>query len=195
VIAIVEFDSAVDQLLESFKPLTSQSELIGDATRKAFSKMKGEGGIVPIHTRLKSAKLGDIGRSLAVVLHGKGVQLEFSISNFIGVTEQGEQLLLEAVPVVKETSGIGIIEQVQIWFKPLSRSATQVRGSVKDLLATFGESAGIIQEKNFARLEETTQSRRVFTVEFVGRFHSRSAKLGTATARLSDRLEESKKKL
>ena len=60
-IAIVEFDSVVDQLLESFKSLTSQSELISDATGKAFSKVKGEGGIVPIHARLKSAKLGDKG--------------------------------------------------------------------------------------------------------------------------------------
>ena len=122
-ITIVEFNSAVNQLLESFKSLTSQSELISDATGKAFSKVKGEGGIVPIHTRLKSAKLGDIGRSLAVVLHGKVIQLKFSISNFIGVTKQGEQLLLEAVPVVNETSGAGIVEQVQIWFEPLSRSA------------------------------------------------------------------------
>ena len=125
-ITIVEFNGAVKQLLKGFKSLTSHGELIGDVTGKAFSKMKGEGGIVPIHARLKSAKLGDIGRSLAVILHRKRIQLEFSISNFIGVAEQGEQLLLEAVPVVDQTGGAGIIEQVQIWFEPLSRSAAQV---------------------------------------------------------------------
>ena len=61
VITIVEFNGLVDQLLESFELLTSQSKLIGDLTRKALSKMKGKGSIVPVHVRLKSAELGNIG--------------------------------------------------------------------------------------------------------------------------------------
>ena len=97
---IVEFNGSVNQLLESFELLTSQSKLIGDLTRKALSKMKGKGGIFPVHTRLKSAELGDIGQSLAVFLHGKRIQLKFSILNFVWIAKQGEQLLLKAVPVV-----------------------------------------------------------------------------------------------
>ena len=90
--------------------------------------------------------------SLTALLHGKEVEFEFRVANFIWVPEQGEQLLFETPPVVEKRIGIGAAEELEVWFEPLRGSTTQIRGSVQYLLSIVGECFGIVREKDFAGL-------------------------------------------
>ena len=123
-VTVVEFDSSVDELLESGEPLTANGELVGDSSRQTFPKMKSEGGIIPFNSGLINPELRNISRSFAVVLHVEIVEFELGIPNLIRVSEQGEELLFEPFPVVEDTGRFDIFEVFEKWLEPLGGTPT-----------------------------------------------------------------------
>ena len=66
----------------------------------------------------------NINGSSTILLHNSTIKFVFSILNFTGIAEQGEQWLLELVPVVENTRGTVAGQKFEVRFEPLQGSTS-----------------------------------------------------------------------